>query len=470
MHMQKQQITVNVMAPLVVGNPNNVDATESSTVWAAFAQQLQEIKKYGAQAVSTDVWWGLVEAQEGSYNWTYYDKLAACILAAGLKWVPILSFHQCGGNIGDNCTVLLPAWVWKKLAALNNGDIDAARFVSEQGNASKEYVSVWATEQILPSYVALMKAFQAHFADKAAQIAELNISLGPAGELRYPSYNSHDKGTDYPTRGALQAYSKKARASFQAYIMRKYKDIAGLNKAWGPPLDPAGHVIEPPRNVEHFFSNKGHLHSQYGRDFFDWYADSLIEHGRLVLKAALDVFAADDSAFKGVDIAAKVPGVHWRMGYWRGTEIELSDRLAELAAGLIRSSLNDWREADGWGYRPLLTLFNQMGKATKNNRLVLHFTCLEMADADGAPGVNSLAYSLVRWVGREARRQGIVLKGENALAYHLNEKACWDRVRSHLDFGGNDGAYEGITFLRMGDILSSLTGRTEMSRLIAQIS
>jgi hypothetical protein len=34
---------------------------------------------------------------------------------------------------------------------------------------------------------------------------EINVPAGPSGELRYPSYNAHDQGSGYPTRGALQS-------------------------------------------------------------------------------------------------------------------------------------------------------------------------------------------------------------------------------------------------------------------------
>jgi len=30
---------------------------------------------------------------------------------AGLKVQAIMSFHQCGGNVGDSCNIPLPQWV-----------------------------------------------------------------------------------------------------------------------------------------------------------------------------------------------------------------------------------------------------------------------------------------------------------------------------------------------------------------------
>lgn len=467
--IRQESLIFNAMAPLLIGDPSQMNSADSQTAWEKFARQLVEIKQLGIQAVSSDVWWGIIEAdREGEFDWSYYDKLSNLIVGAGLKWVPILSFHKCGGNIGDDCTVNLPSWVFPKLAGLLKSTDSAGKYVSEQGNVSSEYVSVWATDLILENYRSVMSAFQNRYAYLAPAIAEINLSLGPAGELRYPSYNSHDKNSDYPHRGSVQAYSKLARQSFHDYIMQKYGNLESLNKAWGHPLDRGAHVIEPPRDVEQFFRNQGQHKSQYGRDFCNWYAQSLREHGRKVMQAAISVFGSKDSAFAGIDLAAKVPGVHWRMGAWKGEELQFADRLAEIPAGLISANPDDWNEFRGRGYAELISLFSNLAESSKKSRIVLHFTCLEMPDAAGNPGVNSLAYTLVRWIGKQAKRAGLTIKGENALAFHLYDKACWDRMRSHLALQGNNGDYAGITFLRLTDILASRTAQEELKRLIAQ--
>jgi hypothetical protein len=38
------------------------------------------------------------------------------------------------------------------------------------------------------------------------------IGTGPAGELRYPPYDSHDSGSGWPNRGFFQAYVRAAIA------------------------------------------------------------------------------------------------------------------------------------------------------------------------------------------------------------------------------------------------------------------
>ena len=439
--------TMAVMAPLlIVGDQQGPDSERRA--WSKFAEQLAAAKRLGATAVSTDVWWGIVEQQERVYDWSYYDKLSDTIIAAGLKWVAIMSLHQCGGNIGDTVNVPLPTWVWTKLSKLvSSRDVNAVKYVSEQGNASSEYVSCWATPLVLNDYKAFFSAFQKHFADKAEHLVEINISLGPAGELRFPSYNSHDTNTDYPSRGAMQCYSELARQSFVDFVLGKYGDRNGIVRAWGQFEN-----IEPPVDVDAFFASGNHINTQYGRDLFDWMTGSLYSHGLLVMRAALDTFSVPGAPYAGIDLGAKFPGVHWRMGRWEGEQLVLSDRLAELNAGLIRTS--DWNSSadKSHGYSHIIALFRALhSDATQGTKVVLHFTCLEMADGEN----ESLAYQLVRWVGEEAQRQGVTIKGENALNYTLASSESWKRLRSAL------GLYEGLTILRVSDVVENDVARRE---------
>lgn len=460
------RIYVNVMAPLVVGDPHNIDSESSRKDWSKFNDHLKEMARIGVDAVSTDVWWGLIEPAEGTFEWAYYDKLSRAILDAGLKWVPILSFHRCGGNIGDTANVPVPTWVWERARVLSGAaSIRDVRYVSEQGNESDEYISGWATKFVMPLYESVMREFQQHFAPLADNIAEINVSLGPAGELRYPSYNNHDDGTDYPSRGALQCYSGMAVASFRRWAMDKYGNPAGIDGAWGTNVA-GGQEVRPPSNLPEFFHRFDHHDTQYGRDFHDWYSDSLFDHGRLMINGALAIFATDDAAFKGIDIGMKVPGIHWRTGERHGDRVHLGDRLAELAAGLIRTSGKDWAgNVKGRGYRPLLKMVSEF-QNNPHSRVVLHFTCLEMADGEGGKKANSVARSLVIWVGQEAQKQGVPIKGENAVWWTLSDPASWARMRSHLAVEGTSGAYEGLTILRMGDVATNAVSKAEMERTI----
>lgn len=65
------------------------------------------------------------------------------------------------------------------------------QFKSEKGNYSQDAISVW-TSYAVNQYVEFMNAFEDKFGNTFAGIVdELNISLGPTGELRYPAYGPH---------------------------------------------------------------------------------------------------------------------------------------------------------------------------------------------------------------------------------------------------------------------------------------
>jgi beta-amylase len=51
------------------------------------------------------VWWGVAEAEgPGRYNFNGYMELMEMATKTGLKVQAVMSFHQCGGNVGDSVT------------------------------------------------------------------------------------------------------------------------------------------------------------------------------------------------------------------------------------------------------------------------------------------------------------------------------------------------------------------------------
>lgn len=455
---------INAMAPLLIGDPNNPDGAPSKQAWDEFNSQLKQAKTLGIDGISTDVWWGIAEPKQGQFQWNYYDKLSSQIIGSGLKWVPIESFHEAGGNVGDTVNIPVPFWVWNKISSqIPASSPDVAKFKSEQGHVSNEYVQFWADKYAVPLYKDFMTAFGQHFAGKAQAISEINISLGPAGEARYPSYNHHDDNVGYPTRGALQAYSDLAKADFKDWALKKYGSFDNLNKAWG------GHVenIEPPVDANAFYKDNVHTNTQYGRDVIDWYSDTLIKHVQNVMGTAFEVYGPD-SPYKNANIGMKIPGVHWRIGTNAGGHVNMADRLAEIDAGMIRTSTNDWNSDElGHGYRPLLSGIKQLMSLPGGDRLILHFTALEMPDGqDANMNAKALPYSLAEWLGREAQHEGIPLKGENALAGTLQNSDSWNIMASHLKLPFQDGYYRGLTLLRLSDLFSSDVARGNLEKLI----
>lgn len=70
----------------------------------AMNASLMALKKAGVEGVMVDAWWGLVEKDGPSkYNWDGYAELVNLVQKHGLKIQVVMSFHQCGGNVGDSC-------------------------------------------------------------------------------------------------------------------------------------------------------------------------------------------------------------------------------------------------------------------------------------------------------------------------------------------------------------------------------
>lgn len=93
------RVPVYVMLPLdtvsLGGHLNKPKAMNAS---------LMALKSAGVEGVMVDVWWGLVE-KDGpmKYNWEGYVELVNMVQKHGLKLQAVMSFHQCGGNVGDSC-------------------------------------------------------------------------------------------------------------------------------------------------------------------------------------------------------------------------------------------------------------------------------------------------------------------------------------------------------------------------------
>jgi beta-amylase len=115
------------------------------------------------------------------------------IKQTGLKLQVVLSFHACGGNVGDTAHVPLPSWV------VQCGNIDPDLWHTDRpqggcpGRRNKEYLSVWADEASgvlsgrspMQCYEDFMVSFKSMFeSDIGTLIEEIVVGAGPCGELR----------------------------------------------------------------------------------------------------------------------------------------------------------------------------------------------------------------------------------------------------------------------------------------------
>lgn len=92
-------VPVFVMMPL-----DSVKMDHTMNRKKAMNVSLQALKSAGVEGIMVDVWWGLVEKDSPrEYNWGGYSELLEMAKKHGLKVQAVMSFHQCGGNVGDSC-------------------------------------------------------------------------------------------------------------------------------------------------------------------------------------------------------------------------------------------------------------------------------------------------------------------------------------------------------------------------------
>lgn len=204
---------------------------------AALEGRLRALAAAGVTGVAVDVWWGIAEAAgPGKYDFDAYAKLFAIAAAAGLKVSATMSFHAAGGNVGDTCYIPLPPWV------LDAGEEEPDIFYTDAaGYRNRECLSLGADgveclpaaaaakhddeEESSPSpppmrtpvraYADFVSAFAARFRQAllSGTISEVTVGLGPAGELRYPSYPEGDGRWRFPGVGAFQCYDSHMKKS-----------------------------------------------------------------------------------------------------------------------------------------------------------------------------------------------------------------------------------------------------------------
>ncbi|MED1116424.1 family 14 glycosylhydrolase [Bacillus paramycoides] len=379
--------------------------------WETFENDLRWAKQNGFSAITVDFWWGDMEKNgDQQFDFSYAQRFAQSVRNAGMKMIPIISTHQCGGNVGDDCNVPLPSWIW------NQKSDDSLYFKSETGTINKETLNPLASDVIRKQYGELYNAFAEAMASYKDVISKIYLSGGPAGETRYPSYTSAD-GSGYPSRGKFQAYTEFAKEQFRSWALQKYGSLAGINKAWGTNLTSMSQVL-PPSDGNQFLTIG--YQTKYGEDFLKWYEGVLEEHTKLIGELAHSAF---DNTFH-VPIGAKVAGVHWQ---YNNPNLPHS---AEKPAGY-----ND--------YSSLLDAF-------KSAKLDLTFTCLEMSDKGTYPEY-SMPKTLVQQVAKLANEKGIVLNGENALSIGSDNEY---KKAAEMAFNYN---FAGFTLLRYQDVMYNNT-------------
>ncbi|KAG7022884.1 Beta-amylase [Cucurbita argyrosperma subsp. argyrosperma] len=417
----KNYVPVYVMLPLgVITTDNELEDRDEIT------KQLEQLREAGVDGVMIDVWWGIVESKGANqYDWTAYRSLFKIIQGCGLKLQTIMSFHQCGGNVGDSVNIPLPSWILKV------GDSNPHIFYTNRsGTRNQEYLTLGVDNQPLfhgrtavEIYRDYMKSFRENMLDylEDGLIIDIEVGLGPAGELRYPSY-VENQGWVFPGIGEFQCYDK--------YLKMEFKEAAATagHPEWELPEN-AGTYNDIPESTE-FFRSNGTYQSDKGKFFLTWYSNKLLSHGDQILEEANRVFVGCK-----VKLAAKVAGIHW----WYHTE----NHAAELTSGYYNLKTRD-------GYRPIARMLSR-------HHAILNFTCLEMRNYEHISRARSGPEELVQQVLSGGWREGIVVAGENALPRY--DHAAYNQILLNARPNGinKEGQPKhkmfGVTYLRLCDKL-----------------
>ncbi|KAF8410943.1 hypothetical protein HHK36_003480 [Tetracentron sinense] len=414
-------VPVFVMLPLGVVTADNALENKDE-----LEKQLKELRAAEVDGVMVDVWWGIIESKgPKKYDWSAYRNLFQLIQKCGLKLQAIMSFHQCGRNVGDVVTIPLPQWV------LEIGESDPDIFYTNRsGNRDIEYLTIGVDNQPLFSgrtatqvYSDYMKSFRENMSDFLAGglITDIEVGLGPAGELRYPSY-PENQGWVFPGIGEFQCYDKYLKAEF------KEAATSAGHAEWELP-DNAGEYNDTPEATEFFGSNGAYL-TEKGKFFLVWYSNMLLSHGDQILDEANQIFLGCK-----VKLAAKVSGIHW----W----YKADSHVAELTSGYYSLSYRD-------GYRPIARMLSR-------HYAILNFTCLEMRDSEQSAEAKSGPEELVQQVLSAGWRENIEVAGENALSRY--DRTGYNQILKNARPNGVNRddppkmRMSAVTYLRLSDEL-----------------
>lgn len=409
------------------------------------AQSFRALAAAGVEGVVMEVWWGLVERdQPRVYNWLGYLEIAAMAKRWGLKVRAVMAFHQCGTGPGDPQWIPLPQWVLEEID--KNPDL---AYSDRFGRRNMEYLSLGC--DILPvlqgrspiqAYTDFMRSFRGVFKPLFGDvITGIQVGMGPAGELRYPSCPSQKLMSAWRSRelGEFQCYDKYMLASLNACA----QEIGMREWGNGGPIG-ASNLMHDPENTEFFRSKNGSWNSPYGKFFLEWYSRMLILHGERICREA-------ETIFRGIEVntSAKVAAIHWHYG--------TQSHPSELTAGYYNTSIRD-------GYLPIARMFARYG-------FTLCCASFEMQDAEEKQmnPVSSPEGCLSQLL-LAARVCGVPLEGENSAA-NLDDRSFQQVLKMSKSYTeGLEKPSFSFNFVRMDKNFFEYQNWVRFTRFVKQMS
>ncbi|KAM5569086.1 inactive beta-amylase 9 [Rosa sericea] len=367
---------------LFVGLPLDAVSDCNSVKHArAIAAGLKALKLLGVTGVELPVWWGIVEKEAmGKYEWSAYHSLVEMVKEAGLELHVSLCFHA-----SKQPKISLPDWV----SCL--GESQPGMFFKDRsGQQYKECLSL-AVDELpvlngktpIQVYHDFCENFKASFSPfLGSTITGVSVSLGPDGELRYPSHHQSVKRSKIPGVGEFQCFDENMLS-----VLKQHAEATG-NPLWGlgGPHDAPSYDQSPDSNA-FFKDHGGSWESLYGDFFLSWYSNQLISHGDRILSLASSTFGDTE-----VTVYGKVPLMH----SWYKTRSHPS----ELTSGFYNTSSRD-------GYEAVADMF-----ARNSCKMIL--PGLDLSDVHQPHESHSSPESLQSQIRTACKKHGVEISGQNS--------------------------------------------------------
>lgn len=373
----------------------------------AIAAGLKALKLLGVEGVELPVWWGIAEKETmGKYEWSGYLALAEMVQNAGLKLHVSLCFHA-----SNQPRIPLPEWV-SKIGESEPNIYFTDRYRQQYKDCislSVDNLPVLNGKTPIQVYQEFCESFKSSFSNfLGSTISGISMSLGPDGELRYPSQRqlkSHGVGE-------FQCYDKNMLSLLKQHAEASGNPLYGL----GGPHD-APSYDEMPNSNNFFKDNGGSWESHYGDFFLSWYSSELIAHGDRLLSLASSVFGNTEATIHG-----KVPLMHT----WYKTRSHPS----ELTAGFYNTANRD-------GYEAVAEVF-----ARNSSKMIL--PGMDLSDQHHPQELLSSPESLIAQIKSASRKHGVMLSGQNSS--DSGPQGGFDQIKKNLDWEN----VELFTYQRMG--------------------
>lgn len=368
-------------------------------------------KLVGVEGIMLDVWWSLCEPTPGSFDFSSYRPIFQMAIERNLKIQAVLSFHTCGESEGDQVVISLPPFI-RQLQP----QYPFLFYTDEDGEWSWECLSLSADHaKVFPGaqgvclrtaldmYEDFMRAFYEQFSSWiGTHIVQIQVSMGPSGELRYPSFAL--SRWKFPGMGAFQCYDERMQQDYRDYIAaittttRNHHHVTDSfhrrEKEEEVVVFPCYQTCGRGYNMLPWqtpFFGEGIAETQRGKTFLEWYSSKLLCHGEDMLERARRVFHSQ------VEIACKVAGIHWLY--------KTKHRAAEAIAGYYVSDRFHF-------YQRLASLLKKYGATWI-------FTCFEKRDEWEDKAAKCSPESLIRETWSIAASLNVPFAAENG------KLGCW---------------------------------------------